>query len=197
MKKNGWKIAKIIAPNRESGKPVPIVADAAVATVIFGEGRLIPLLILNTLNRPDIENMIKAQVQLPAGEVKSQWARLFSETESTVSLILEFLRPSEIFVLLCFDIANQGILIETILKSKALYLQAGRPGDRLSTTMNTPRMLIEVPDMGFQKEWEKIWPKEVAKKLRGQGLKRKEAKLAADTIIQEMQKVSKFRMRHS
>lgn len=179
-----------------SGKPVPIAADAAISTVIFGEGRLIPLLILNTSNRPDIEDMIKAQVHLPPGDVESQWGRLL-EMESTVSLILKFTRPSEVFVLLCFNVSKQGILIETILKSKALYLQAGRPGDRFITTIDTPRMLIEVPDMDFQKEWNKIWPKEIAKTLRSDGLKRKEAKLAAEKIIKEMQKVSGFHMRHS
>lgn len=191
--KNRWHKANIVPPNQITGKPVPIVADGAIATVALGEGRLIPLLILNASNRPDIEDMINAQMQLPPGDVKSQWARPY-ELNDTVSLILQFLRPSEVLIILNFKIVDQGILIEQTLKAKALYLQAGLPGDRFSSTINTPRMLVEIPDLKFEKEWKKIWPKEIAKMLRKQGLRRKEAKIAAETAIQKMQ-ISDFRMR--
>ena len=41
-------------------QPVPIVADGMIATAVMGEGRNIPLLILNTSCRPDIETMVQA-----------------------------------------------------------------------------------------------------------------------------------------
>ena len=42
-------------------EPVPVVANGSIATVAVGDGRMIPLLILDTSKRPDIEDMVKAQ----------------------------------------------------------------------------------------------------------------------------------------
>ena len=41
-------------------EPVPVVADGSIATVAVGDMRMIPLLILDTSKRPDIEDMVKA-----------------------------------------------------------------------------------------------------------------------------------------
>lgn len=192
--KNHWHKTNIEPPNQIASIPVPIVADGAIATVALGEGRLIPLLILNTSNRQDIENMISAQVQLPPGNVKSYWARPY-ELDDTISLILEFSKPSEVFIILYFKIESQGILIEQTLQAKALYLQAGRLGDRASATIDKPRMLVEIQQQGFEKEWIKIWPKEIAKMLRKRGLTKKQSKVAAETAIQQCKVLSEFRMR--
>ncbi len=161
---------------------------------MFGEGRFIPLLIIDTTKRTDIDDMVKAHEKLPPGDVESQWGRIF-KVEINVALILQFHRPSEILVVLDFDIARQGILIEQILNAKALYLQPGRPGDKLKTTLENPRILIEVPDPKFKKKWKKIWHKEMSKAMREKGLNRKDSKIAAETAIREMQKMSDFRMR--
>lgn len=193
--KNHWHKVKTILPNQVDGEPVPIVADGAIATVALGEGRLIPLLILDTSKRPDIEDMVKAHKYLPPGDVKSLWGRI-PKSESPVSLILQFQRPSEVLIILEFNITNQGLLIEQILKAKALYLQPGRPGDRPSITMDKPKIIVEVPDSGFQKEWKKIWLKELTKMFRTKGLRRVEAKLAAETAIHEIQTISNFQIRH-
>ena len=193
--KNRWHKVEVVLPNQVSGEPVPIVADGVIATVVLGEGRIIPLLILDTSKRPDIEDMVKAHKILPPGDVKIQWGRI-RKLENTVSLILQFQRPSEILIILDFNVTNQGILVEQILKAKSLYLQPGRTGDRLSTTMDKPKIIVEVPDSGFQKEWKKIWLKELTKMFRTKGLRRVEAKLAAETAIHEIQTISNFQIRH-
>lgn len=190
--KNHWHRGEVI---QVAGEPVPIVADGAIATVVLGEGRLIPLLILDTSKRPDIEDMVKAHGYLPSGDVKSLWGRI-PKSESPVSLILQFQRPSEVLIILEFNVTNQGLLIEQILKAKALYLQPGRPGDRPSITMDKPKITVEVPDLGFQEEWKKIWHKTVVKMFKKKGLRRREANLAADTVINKMQAIHDFRIRH-
>jgi hypothetical protein len=187
--KNPWHKGKVALPNQASGEPVPIVADGAIATKVLGEGRLIPLLILDTSKRPDIEDMIKVHKILPPGDVKIQWGRI-RKLENTVSLFLQFQRPSEVLIILDFNVTKQGILVEQILKAKSLYLQPGRTGDRLSTTMDNPKIIVEVPDLGFQKEWKKIWLKELTKIFRTKGLRRVEAKLAAGRTIHEIQAIS-------
>lgn len=184
-----WHRADIL-----DGEPVPIVADGAVATTAVGEGRLILVLILDTSKRPDIEDLVKAQARLPAGDGKSQWGRPY-RSKSEIALVLRFERPINALVILEFNVADQGILIEQILKAKSLYLQPGRKGDRLTSTLENPRMLVEVPELGFSEEWKKIWPKEVAKKFRKLGLKRRDARAAAEKVISDIQEFSGFRMR--
>ena len=49
----------------EEAQVVPIVGDAAIATVGVGHGRLIPLIIIDTTNRPDLAEVIRAQAHLP------------------------------------------------------------------------------------------------------------------------------------
>ena len=47
--------------------PVPIVAEGAISSTTLGDGRLIPVLILDTSNRPDIDEFVRVHQHLPAG----------------------------------------------------------------------------------------------------------------------------------
>ncbi len=115
-----------------------IVADGAIATVGLGEGRLIPLVILDTSSRPDFEEYLLVHQYVNAGDVKCQWGQLISH-DNTVALILSFLRPAELVIIVEFDLkTNHGVLVEQILATKALYIQAGREGDRLKQDVNRP-----------------------------------------------------------
>lgn len=192
--KNKWHRTDIALPNLESAKPVPIVGDGAIATVILGEGRMIPVVIIDTSQRSDVEDLVKAQKQQTPGDVQSQWARL-SHSKRYIALLLTFKRPSNILLILEFDIVKQGILIEFILTTKALYIQPGRNGDRLSSTLDNERILVEVPELGFREEWRKIWHKELEKHFRKEGLKRGEAREAAKTVMSQLYEISIFRMR--
>ena len=192
--KNKWHKADIALPNLESAKPVPIVGDGAIATVILGEGRTIPVVIIDTSERSDVEDLVKAQEQQPPGDVQRQWGRL-SRSKRYIALVLAFERPSNILLILEFDIVKQGILIESILTTKALYIQPGRKGDRLSSTLDNNRILVEVPELGFREEWRKIWHKELEKHFRKEGLKRDDAREAAKTVISQLHEISRFRMR--
>jgi len=192
--KNKWHKADIALPNLKSTKPVPIVGDGAIATVILGEGRMIPVIIIDTSERSDIEDLVKAQEKQPPGDVQSQWARL-SRSKRYIALILTFERPSNILLILEFDIFKQGILIESILTTKALYIQPGRKGDRLSSTLENSKILVEVPGLEFREEWRKIWHKELEKHFRKEGLKRGDAREAAKTVISQLHEISRFRMR--
>src|SRR6266536_2359847 len=89
---------------------VPIVADGAMAGPI-AEG-------------------IRVHAYLPPGDVASSWGGIKGHPDD-VFLVLDFERPIEARGVLRFSIANQGILVEAALTAKAMYLQAGKPGDRL------------------------------------------------------------------
>lgn len=189
-----WRRIDIPLTGPESRIPVPIVGDASIATPTLGDGRLIPVLIIDTSDRPDIDDLVKVLQRPPLGDVKSQWGRLHWH-KKTVALILTFERPSKLVVILEFDVTEQGILVDSILTAKALFLQPGRKGDRLSTSFEHPRILVEVPERGFKPEWEKLWPKALAKKLKKTGLKRQDANKGASTAISLMREVTGFRMR--
>jgi hypothetical protein len=171
------------------------VADGAIATIGVGEGRLIPLVILDTSNRPDFEEFIRIHQYVGAGDVKCQWGQLIGH-HNTVALVLSFLRPAELVVIVEFDLQrNHGVLVEQVLSTKALYIQAGREGDLLKQNVNVPKVILEVPDTGFgRKSWDKIYSRYTTVKMREHGLNRTDAKRAAKEAIAELRKLGTVRM---
>ena len=171
-----------------------VVADGAIAHPGVGEGRLIPLVILDTNRRPDLEEYIRLHQFVSPGDVKCQWGQLIDH-KNTVALILSFSRPAELVAIIEFALQrNHGMLVEQILATKALYVQAGRNGDRLKHDMNLPKVVLEVPDTGFRKFWDKIFLRHTTAGLRERGLNRADAKQAAKRAIEEMRKFSAVRM---
>jgi hypothetical protein len=178
----------------EEAQVVPIVGDAAIAAVGVGHGRLIPLIIVDMTNRPDLAEVIEAQLHLPAGDVVVQWGSL-PKRHDHIALILRFLRPTERVAIIEFDIARQGIVVEHILQSNGLYIQAGKVGDRLKHDLSRPRMLIEVPDTGIRASWDQLYFDAVVKRARKEGLGRRDAKDVARKTLGQIREVAKFRMR--
>jgi hypothetical protein len=178
----------------EESQTLMIVGDAAIATVKVGHGRLIPLIIVDTTNRPDISEVIVMQGHLPAGDVVVQWGELAGRRDH-IALILRFERPIEGMAIIEFDIAKQGILVEHILQSNALYIQSGVPGDRLGHDLDRPKMLVEVPDTNFKGKWEKLYFNAIIQRMRNNGLNRKVAKVAAQNYLTKVREIASFRIK--
>lgn len=186
--------AEIKPRNAYEKSPLKIIADAVIAIRGLGGGRLIPLVILDTSDRPDVEEFIRVhQTATKPGDVKVQWGQIEGH-DSTVGLFLTFIRPSEVFMVLEFDIVKQGILVDQVLVGKGLYIQAGRAGDRFAKDPNRPKVLLEVGDLGFEKLWGKMFYKHVEKHFREHGLSRSEARGAARSAISQMREFGSFRM---
>jgi hypothetical protein len=173
----------------EEGIPVRIVGDAAIAQHGLGEGKLIPLLILDTRNRPDIDELIRVHEHLPPGDVLSQWAQVENRT-GTISLILQFQRPSKVTIIVEFDIVQQGVLVDQILRARTVFLQAGRPGDRFITNPDAQKISAGIAEGGFSGLWDSMWHKHLTTDMRASGLKRSEAKRAARQVIDELRSFS-------
>jgi hypothetical protein len=164
-------------------RPVPIVADAAIATTAMGDGRLIPLVIVDTSARSDLEEFIRVHQHIGPGDVDTQWARLKDST-GRIGLLLSFKRPVEITALLAFDPGSpQGGLVDQIVHSRGLYIQAGRPGDRYIKNPDAPKIIAEIPDTGFSAVWNDIFFQATVKRLRANGLTKREARAAASSFI--------------
>jgi hypothetical protein len=195
--KDKWHREAIPVRHPAEAEAVPVVADAGIATVGVSDGRMIPLLILDTSKRPDIEDMVKAHHAMDGqGEVKAQWGRpdTFFD-KGLVSLILTFEKPSYCLIILRLDIGKYGGLVDQIIRSQGVYIQPGRPGDRLSTTFDNPRVLAEVPSREFQPEWDRMLRKAMRKRFqREHGMGRSEAKLATERFISEWRDLSSKRI---
>lgn len=188
------KLKKVEIPIKHSWEvqPARIVSDAAVATVGIGDGILIPLIIIDSNERQDIEELVRVHDHLPPGDVKVQWGVLKSAPDS-IALLLRFICPVEALLVLNFDIVKQGVIVDQILSSRALYLQPGREGDRLINTLNAKRILIQVPDVGFSKTWDKILFKGVVENFQRKGLPKRQAKEATKGLIEEWRKMGRLR----
>ena len=196
--KNKWRREAVSVQHPVEAEPVPIVADASIATVAVGDGRMIPLLILDTSKRPDIEDMVKAHHHVGSqGDLTSAWGRpdTFFDT-GTVRLILTFEKPSHCLILLQFDIKKYGGLVDNIILSQGLYIQPGRLGDRLRTTFDNPRVLAEVPSREFQSEWIKMLRKALRKRFQNEhGMSRVKAKLATEKYIDQWRELLSKRVK--
>jgi len=177
-------------------QPLRIVGDAAIAGPHVGNGRLIPVLILDTTARPDLVEFIRVHQYVPSGDVTIRWGRL-DEHESKVALALSFIRPLELVAIIEFEIVRHGILVEQILSSRALYIQAGKEGDRIKHNVDAPKVIVEVPDTGFRAVWDKLYLGHVVGHMRACGLGRQQAKRAATQMIEEIRRLSQFRMASS
>lgn len=189
----GWHKKWIETERPSEAVAVPIVGDAAIATRGIGEGRMIPLVIIDTSERRDIDELIRAHAAGQPGDVTTHWGRKSRRSQS-VMLIASWDRPVRCTVILEFDPARLGILVDQTVRSEALYIQPGRPGDRLANTMDSPRLLIEVPAKQFAREWDKIFQKAMVGELRNRGLKRVQAKRAGRKAIHEMRKIGSTRV---
>ena len=174
---------------------VRIVADAAVSTRGLHGGRLLPLLLLDTTGRPDIAELIRVHETFGTGDVKVQWGQVQGH-EGTVALFLNFIRPLELFVVLEFDIVRQGILVEHALSGQGIYLaRAEHEQDRIGNNLNRPKVIIDVLDTGFAETWNDLFHKHLAQDFRKKGLSRSDSLRAARSAIEELRRISNFRMR--
>jgi hypothetical protein len=175
-------------------RPVPIVADAAIATELMGDGRLIPLVIVDTTHRPDLEEFIRVHQYAAPGDADSQWATL-EDSSGRVALLLSFKKPMEMTAVLAFDPVKQGGLVDQIIHSKGLYIQAGREGDRFIKNPDAPKLIVEIPETGFTEVWNGIFLRAVVQRMRQEGLTRREAKQAAHSHITNWRKFGNIRMK--
>lgn len=197
---NKWRTGKLNIPENTQN-PVKIVNHSAVSSTGIIDGRFIPVLVIDTFERPDIDELVQFHDTTPSGDVRCSWgsnqAHKWKKTPvdlSKVALFLEFERPCETFINIEFDVLKNGAVIDTLLESKTFYLQPGKEGDRFSHDINRPKIGVEVPDTGFRDLWDELWHKSLVKKFKKTGLNRSESIKAANDTIRETRKMYSYRM---
>jgi hypothetical protein len=175
-------------------KPVRVVGDGAIQTVNVAEGRLLPVLIIDAQQRPDIVEHVRLHQHSGSGDVKTTWCKL---QDTDVGLLLQFSAPSETTLVISFDVLKQHSVIDLIIQSRGLYLQCGKPGDRLKDTINDPKVVVEVAESGFDKTWEKILLGAVRENLKALGSDGRTAKRLAPEHVATMRKIGSRRLASS
>jgi hypothetical protein len=182
---NIWKRRGEQAFHYNRNRVVPVVAHAAVASEAIGDGRLLPLVILDTTHFPDIVDLFRVHDATPPGDADSGWV-LIDKNFDRLGLGLQFRKPFETTFVIDFELTEHGSAVDLAMKGRAIYLQAGKPGDRLYRTMDSPRIVVELGAEAPKKEWEVIWQRAIKNRLRSEGVNRKEAKRLSPVYMEKM-----------
>ena len=158
---------------------VPIISDGAIATHEIGEGRMVPVLVVDCSEKVELRDLIYAHEYSPPGDVTVTWATP-RWRKSTVLLLLEFSKPSKLEVLLKFDIKKQGGVVDGILHANALYLQPSESGLKVVDGLGMGKIIVEIPDTGFLPDWEAIYTNNLVKVFKKSGLSRQQSRDAAE-----------------
>ncbi|MDG4760495.1 hypothetical protein [Micromonospora sp. WMMD710] len=172
---------------------MPVVTDGSIAGPA-ADGRMVPLVIIDTTSRPDLDELVRLHRHLPPGDVTYRWGQA-ERDKDLVSLSLWFVRPIEAPAVLMFSIEREGIIVDNALNSRAIYLQPGRPGDRLKHDPHRPKILIEVPDDDFRERWEDVVVRRLAKVIRRSArITREEARLLAGQWLAQSREITGLRL---
>ncbi len=162
---------------------VEVVSAGVLAHSSIHDGRPISHLILDTTDKPKIEELVRLHMSLPPGEVRSGFGQSTSE-KHVVVLHLEFINPAPVNIAIRLPARQYPATVDLILRSRLAYLQCGRPGDKLSTTLaDTPAILVEVNPTGHAAAWDKMLNEAVVRGFVKQGLRGKAAEAAARAQI--------------
>ncbi|GLW38590.1 hypothetical protein Pcaca04_25260 [Pectobacterium carotovorum subsp. carotovorum] len=172
---------------------IPIVSDGAIASPVVGDGRLIPVLLLDCTNHPEFINLIQIHQSTPPGDVKCRWGynpfnRRFVELE------LNFLRPVELEIKILFDLRTQPAIADSIVQAKSVYLQESDSNGRLASSMDKPKIIIEVPPKTKLPKWDSMLLTQIEKKMKQDGVGKKSLKNAAEQHLAIIREFSKKRI---
>lgn len=170
-----------------------IVEDGGMSAMTIGEGRFIPALIIDVEDDIEVLELIQLHESLPPGDVKFQWSlprTLFSP--KSIFLNIEFSKPMQINFGIEFQLSNQNGLVDGIIQSRAFYLMTGKKGDKVSQKIEES-IIIEVPNMDFDKKWAEMLNNTLKKKYRNIGASKKDAQKMATNHIKSMREIWNIR----
>ncbi|MFK0570878.1 hypothetical protein [Endozoicomonas sp.] len=172
---------------------VPLVGNGALASTGVGEGRMIPVLIVDCKEKVELRDLIYAHENSPPGDVTSTWGWP-KWKKNRVFLILKFTKPAQIEVGITFDLKSHGALVDGIIHSNAFYLQPLEAGSNVMEGVGGRKIIVEIPDTDFLPTWYEIYDASLVKKFKASGLTSKEAKLASVQHREKMRNIWKRRM---
>jgi hypothetical protein len=145
-------------------------------------GKLIPLVVIDTNERPDLDSLFASYTPETVGDVAIQWGRREGAPQGTVTLHIQFVAPIKQFLMLDFEIVRQGLLVDGILRRRELYLQGVRSRDG-DTQAQSPKVRVVIPDTQFDGIWEELLIHELVQRSKALGASDHHARFLAQESI--------------
>lgn len=176
------------ALNQTSKLPfVNIVSSSLILRRNFADGQSIPLLILDTRSYPEIDKSLELHAGLDNGKINFCWGHTFNA--KIAILEIKCISPVEISYNILFNLNKDYTLLEAILKTHMFYIQAGKPGDRLSKDMTRPKLLIELGFSEYEGKLQKYIYQAKRRHFINAGIPKKEVNTAIKTFDKEWGKL--------
>jgi hypothetical protein len=172
---------------------VPIVGDGAIAHPDIGDGRLIPVLVVDCKKHSALHDLIQIHSETPPGDVIVRWGRPILDKKH-VYLTLDFSRPVPTSASLFFDVEKQGVLVDWIINARGVYLQPLTSGTKVINGIDQPKILVEIPPKTRLPGWEEIYQGSVIQSYRKHGYSRAQAKEAAAQHLARLRELAETRL---
>jgi hypothetical protein len=191
LAKKKWHNEVILLNHPIERIPVSIVHDSALANRDVCGGRMVPLLFLDTSERPDVKTCLEVHRESQiAGEVKTSWGRRDSPDSGPITLMIRFQKPAVCTIILHFDLEKYGGLVDQIVRAKAVWLTWGAAGDGFLDAQERIKVLVQIESEDFCEQWDDVLDKTLQKQARRGGATKQEAKDYSLKVRQEWRKVS-------
>lgn len=163
-----------------------IVSDGGISSEDRGEGRIYPCIIIDINENKEIQDLFKIHQQINTGDVLIHWGVENSFFRSKkIFLTLEFSRPMPISFGIEFLISKNFNLIDGIIQSRGVCIASGKFGNKVSDVADKS-IIIEVPNVGFDQKWDKIFKQSIFDFYKKKGMNKKEAKNFTENHIKQM-----------
>lgn len=172
---------------------VPIIGDGAIATIDIAGGRTIPVLVLDCENHKELLNCIYLHENSNPGDVLCSW-RTQAFNSRYVFLFLKFSKPSEIEIVLKFDLDTQIAIADGIVQSNGVYLQPSESGLRVSEGLDKQKILVEVSPKTKLDNWDSILLGRIIKKMKREGMSKMLATKVANDYLDRTREIWGLRM---
>lgn len=169
---------------------VRIVGDGFIAVQDAYGGAGIPVLVLDCAHRPEIAEAIRVSEFEPDGDVFCQWG--FGT--GWVGLNVDLVRPAPTSFLIYFELATQGILVETALSAGLVQIKAGDENSSFKAYLNAPGLYVEVPSSEDFSPWPAVFVRALMERFRREGMKSLQARKAAEQAYQSMLAMTRVRL---
>lgn len=170
-----------------------VIAEGIKYTASVGEGRPIPVVLLDCPARSALDDLLEIHAGL-GGDAKMTWGKPITlRSNNVIRLKFEFSKPMDVVFSISFDLEHQYGLILGILESRGVYLQRGMPGDKASTAKGNT-VMVEVPDMKFEPYFFSMMRKLIIRRNRNAGLSKAQAIAYYQDEIRDRQAMYRMRV---
>lgn len=192
MKKNLNKYKKIKIDLEDNERiPVEIIDISTVSSKGIADGKMMPVIFIDTLKRADIKETIENHKYVKFGDVTTSWFRDSKRDYSNLYLLVELSGGGSCNFIIHFIIDKHGPGVDLIIKNGGCYIQSAEEGTKIKQNITAPRLLMEVIGHGFEEEWKRIYQIGITKMFNKKyKVPSKKAAMMARDFIEKTQKIN-------